>query len=119
MIALIWLLMSKRRFHRSSKNWCRYQIDTISHVCVDDDWHYVVEDPYATKPRQTPSYQAYSVNKGSLLYTCFEHYFTVRGEKRSNALFLIPLKDWIVQFSVCDFKDELVLFVLFVLFVIR
>ena len=55
--------MSKRRFHRSSKNWCRYQIDTISHVCVDDDWHYVVEDPYATKPRQTPSYQAYSVNK--------------------------------------------------------
>jgi len=69
----------------------KYTINTISKVEREGVWYYVVG---CITGQNVGTYQPYSVKEGTNLYACFKKYFIGRGDKITNALFLVPLDNW-------------------------
>lgn len=100
MNAVIWLLISKRRFHRGGREWRLYSINMIQHQIYGGQWHYIVAGIKGGKntgrrnKKNDHNHQPLYVREGSLLYNAFKHHHRVRGTKKSDALFLHPLDRW-------------------------
>lgn len=99
----MWLLISRRRFHRGGREWRLYSINMVKHQLYGGKWHFIlsaVKGGKNTKRKnqknEDHNHQPLYIEKGTLLYNTFKHYKRVRGDKFSDALFLKPHDHWIV-----------------------
>lgn len=101
MNSVIWLFISRARFHRGGKEWRLYNIKMIQHKIYQGKWTYIIEAVKNSKNTHRrnhkqieENHQPIYVQEPSLFYSALQLHFMTRGNKRSDALFLQPLDNW-------------------------